>query len=200
MGKLEAHDPEVLRHYEGLVLKTAAIVKRSGSEEDFDDIAQVLRIKVYRALLRWDPAIKDQQAYVFMCVRDQAKDLVKKRRRHDSYIEDLVTEPPSDALMGISSVSNEFEQRHLATDRDEVYGLVDEGMALIPNTLTRLEVEIVCLLYRDYKQSEVARELRIGKREMERAMRSIRTKMADWQPTPATSPAANADDAEALAA
>jgi predicted DNA-binding protein (UPF0251 family) len=42
---------------------------------------------------------------------------------------------------------------------------------------------VLCLLYRDYRQSEVARELRIEKREVERAVRAIRTKFADWKPS-----------------
>jgi hypothetical protein len=40
----------------------------------------------------------------------------------------------------------------------------------------------VLLLYRDYKQSESARHLGLEKHKMERAMRSIRQKLADWRP------------------
>ena len=52
-------------------------------QEEYEDIVSVLRIKVWRALCAFDPARSSMpvQRYVFSCVKNQAKDLVKKRRR-----------------------------------------------------------------------------------------------------------------------
>jgi predicted DNA-binding protein (UPF0251 family) len=47
--------------------------------------------------------------------------------------------------------------------------------------LATLELRVLCLLYRDFRQSEVARQLGIEKREVEKAVRAIRAKMADWR-------------------
>jgi hypothetical protein len=41
---------------------------------------------------------------------------------------------------------------------------------------------VLCLLYRSYRQTEIARYLSVEKRDIEKAVRNIRTKMADWSP------------------
>lgn len=185
MAHAEAHDPLILRSYEGLIFKTAQRIE-DVVEEDIDDIRQVYRIKVYAALLRFDPErarVKKgahrgscrcaRCRYVFSCVKNQEKDLLKKKRRGDLMLEDLA--PTCD--------QEGFARHYLSTTHDEVYGKVDAGRVLLPNTLTKLEVEVICLLYSAYRQSEIARKLGLEKRDMERAMRSIRLKMEDWRPT-----------------
>lgn len=181
MGYHEAHDPAVLRHYEGLVFSTARRVV-AFTEEEFEDIQQVLRLKVFKALLAYDPSRAKRlarDAYVFMCVRDQAKDIAKRRRRGELLIEDIA---PAQADGERLPSRDSFEQRYLSAGHDEIYGSIEDDDCLVPNTLTVLERTIVVRLYRDFKQSEIARELGLEKREMERAMRSIRQKLADWQP------------------
>src|SRR3954470_7263330 len=83
LATLEAHDPNVLRLYEGLIFSTA---RRYSIfvEEDLEDIQQILRVKVFRALESYDGAKapprtdgrSPRDAYVFQCVRNQAKDLL----------------------------------------------------------------------------------------------------------------------------
>ena len=51
----DAHDPDTLRHYEGLIFRTARFAAPL-VEDDFEDVQQVLRIKCWRALLAYDPA------------------------------------------------------------------------------------------------------------------------------------------------
>lgn len=187
MGHTDAHNPAVLREYEGLVAATA---RRLVSHVDYEveDIEQILWVKVYKALLaydekRWIKRGTDGRGrrdhYVNMCVRDQAKDIIRKRRHGEAFIEDLA---PSDELEG-RRPRESFDLQYLSTTHEDNYGEVEEGVPVIPNTLSSLEVRIVVLLYRDYKQSEVSRRLGLDKREMERHMRSIRTKMEDWRPT-----------------
>lgn len=162
-----------------------------------EDVQQVLRLKVWRALVAFDPARArgmNRDRYVFMCLRDQAKDLANKRKRRELYIEDLTDDYLGDERL---SSRDRFDARYLSTTHDENFGAVEDDDLLIPNTLTAAEVEIVVLLYREYKQSEVARRLGLEKREMERAMRSIRQKLADWRPAP---PAVVAPEPERQAA
>lgn len=180
MGSYDAHDPEVLRHYEGLVFKTAQRLDPR-VELDFEDIQQVLRIKVWRALLAFDPARKDRDQYVFMCVRDQAKDLLKRRLRGELHIEDLTR---AESENGEQDRRDQFDARYLSSSHEATYGAVEDDDVLVPSTLTQLERRVVVLLYRDYKQAEAARLLGLGKREIEKLMRSIRSKMADWAPDP----------------
>lgn len=181
MGIQEAHDPQILDHYEGLIFKTAQMYAPF-VDEDIEDIQQILRIKVYKALLAYDPRAPralERDRYVFSCMKNQAKDLLKRRKRQESFIEDLA--PAADDGRRMSR--SKFEERTgQLLEHHEVYGLIEEDDVLVPNTLSDLERRIVCLLYSDYRQSEVARQLGLAKRDMERAMRSIRGKMADWSP------------------
>jgi DNA-directed RNA polymerase specialized sigma24 family protein len=185
MAYAEANDPDVLRHYEGLVHRTAQLLAPY-VEMEREDIEQVLRVKVWRALLSFDPARSrtNRDRYVFMCVRDQAKDVAKRVRRNELHIADLVTEDggtPGDAFAH-GHTPDRFDARYLSESHEEVYGVVEADEVVVPSTLTSLERQVVVLLYRDRTQAEAARELGIHKREMEKCVRSIRTKMADWNP------------------
>lgn len=180
MAHADAQNPELLRHYEGLIFRTAQLTAPL-VEDDFDDICQVLRIKVWRALIAWDPArapklvakhgvdiARDRS--IFAWVKNQQMDIIKKKRRHEVSIEGL----------SLSETQAGFE--HLASTPDEVYAQVEAELPVIPSTLTDMELRVVCLLYAEYSQSEVAASLGIPKREVERIVRSIRAKMADSDP------------------
>lgn len=197
MGALEAHDPRVLRRYEGLIFTTARRYARF-SDEPIEDIQQILRVKVYKAILTFDPAkvrslvtAADAKGrtpldkYVYQCVKNQAKDLLKKKPRNEAFIEDIA--PPTEQFETPSQSSRDWFEAAtgMASTHDDVYGAIEDDDLVVPNTLTRLEKRIICLLYADYRQSEVARSLGLEKRDMERAMRSIRAKMEDWRPSEA---------------
>ena len=68
--------------YEGLVRATAARYVGKVEAMDFDDICSVLRIKVWQALVKFDPAKcrTNEEGFVFMCVRNRCKDLVKRQK------------------------------------------------------------------------------------------------------------------------
>lgn len=187
MGHAEAHDPKVLRHYEGLIFTTAQLILARGVEGmDSEDVQQLLRIKLYRALLAYDPARSrmTRDGYVFMCLRDKRKDLENLKRYGEVFIEDVARPAASDGERLESH--DAFDERYLSSSQEQVYGSVeDEGLHL-PSTLTPPERALVQLLYRDYRQTEAGRLLGLDKREVEKLMRSIRLKMADWRPTPPT--------------
>lgn len=171
--------------YEGLVHSTA--VRFSPYiEDDFDDVKQVLRIKVWRALLSYDATrdlrLASQDRYVFGCVTNQVKDLIKKRKRSDFEmgIEDAVPTIGSEEF----SLLDSFELRvGLTTSHDQVYSIVEDEPVNLPSTLTGHEKRIVNLLLLDLQHIEVARALGMTKAEIARAIRTIRDKMADWKPT-----------------
>ena len=186
--------PTDIAYYEGLIHKTASMYVRIVDDE-FDDIVSVLRVKVWRALAAYDPAkVKTQtvEKYVFMCLRNQCKDLVRKRRRPEVLMDDLSPDGHDESPVGW--------MRQLATDHEQEYGHVEDEELLIPSTLTPLERRIVCWLYLDRTQKEVAGLLGLTRAEMERAVRTIRAKMADWRPSERRAPIAAAVAAHAQAA
>lgn len=167
-----------LSHYEGLIFSTARRLL-GVVEMEMEDMQQVLRVKCWKALRAYDPkkSRMSEENYVFMCVRDQAKDLARKKRRHELHIEQLVQD-----VGDVGGAKDRFESRYLSTDDEVEFSSAEDEGVLLPNTLSELEREVILLLYRDFKQSEAARHLGLGRYEMERAMKGIRTKLADWNP------------------
>lgn len=173
-------DPEVLAHYAGLVFKTATRVA-GASEMEHEDVQQELWIKVVTALRSYDPkrSRMKRDAYVFSCVYNRSKDLLKhgnrKRKRGiDLFIEDL------------SRDSEMFEHKHLALDADQVFAEVERDGMLLPNTLTALEKQVLVLLYFNYSQHEVAAKLGLSRKTVEGKVESMRVKLADYDPCEAT--------------
>lgn len=171
--------PTDIAHYEGLIFKTASMYVPY-VEMDFDDIVQVLRIKVWRALEAHDPSkVRTQtiERYVFMCVKNQCKDLVRRRRRGEVFLDDL---------MPVGHEDSPVEwMLQLATDHEQTFGHAEEEELLVPCTLTEVERRVIAWLYLDRTQKEVAGIVGLTRAEMERAMRTIRQKMADWEPSAA---------------
>lgn len=170
--------------YEGLIHRTAGIYARY-VEEEYEDIVALFRIKVWRALESFDPSKTTiaRENYVFMCVKNQAKDLVKRRKRNHAYIEDY-REPTGGADL------NRFDGHYLAMTEERAFEELFDELPLIPSTLTDLEREVVALLYLDYTQRESADLLGVSRSEMERAMKSVRAKLADWRPAGLPTPVA----------
>lgn len=213
-------DVELVKTYGGLVFTTARIYVNV-VEYELEDIQQILWIKVWKARAAYNPerSSMSEKNYVFSCVKNQCKDLVKHARRRaqaradaiaagvgipaddvdkellaaflpdgqptaDLYVEavaaDVNSSPSPDAPV---SGRDSFEAQYLRTDRDDVYGHIEDDGLLIPSTLTGGEQRVLALLYADYSQVEVAVRLGISKREVERAVKAIREKMADWSPS-----------------
>lgn len=188
MEASQAADPNVLAHYEGLVRKTAGMYVGI-VEEDYDDICQLLRIKVWTALLAFDPAKARQSrdAYVFMCVKNRVKDIVKKVRRNELFIEDLAASSPAGTTTGDApppqNRRDRFEARYLVALEEQVFGDIDKP--LIPSTLTDTERRVIAYLYIDFSHAEIAEVMEIGRKEMATVVAGIREKMADWRPVSA---------------
>lgn len=188
-------DAYSISHYERLIFKHAMRVAGI-VEMDFDDIQQTYRIKVWKALESFDevrfggrPPHREGHTdcrcrrcrFVFTCLKNMEKDLLKKKRRGELFIEDVA---PTSSEIGSGLQSRDhFEARYLAAGAEQVYGEVEEDGVLLPSALTTREREIVVLLYRDYTQAEIRRQLGVERSEMDRTVKAIRLKLADWRPT-----------------
>lgn len=177
-----AGSPHRVEFYEGLVRKTAARYEPY-VEEEYEDLCSLFRIKAWRALESFDPEKSriPVERYVFSCMVNLGKDLLKKHKRNEAYIEDFAGEDES----GV----DHFESQYLAQDEDSAFReLTSLDQPLIPSTLTSVEVRVVLLLYCDRSYAEIALAVGVAKRDVAAAVKSVKEKMADWRPTPDASP------------
>lgn len=166
-----------LAGYEGLIYTTAKLVCERGVEMELEDVQQLLRIKAWKAIDRFNPELGlPLDRYVFMCVFDERKTIEKKKRRYESYLED---EAPAG---GNDELTDSFTQRYLSVDGAAVYAEIEDELPELPITLSTRQRWVLTLLMRDYRQGEIAEALDISKREVESSVRSLRAKMADWRP------------------
>lgn len=186
----EAADPRLLAHYEGLVRKTAALYV-GVVEEDFDDLCQIFRIKAWKALLAFDPARSrtGRDRWVFSCIKNQAKDLLppKRARRDWLFIEDIApisnsTENYGNGTLGGAREHDSFYARYLGVTAEEVFGSIEEDVALVPSTLTPTERNVVALLYIGCDYGEIASRTDLERKKVATVVRRIREKMEDWRP------------------
>jgi RNA polymerase sigma factor (sigma-70 family) len=159
--------------YEGLIRKTAAIYAPR-IQEDYDDILSILRIKVWRALDSYDPGRSHMpvERYVFACLRNQIKDLLKRKRRHEVGLQDAVEELRENAAVIVSA--------------DDVYADVEREPALIPlipTTLTGVERDALVHLYVGASEGEVALLIGCTRPQLRGIIVALRIKLADWQPS-----------------
>lgn len=171
-------DDAKLREFEGLVFKTSVIYSNRLRLER-EDLQQVLRLRVWLAIRSYDPGVRraSLRSYVFTCVRNQIKDLVKARTRRDALATEFYLE---DALVGDGGA---FEARHLA---EEIGDHLAEEVQL-PSSLTADEREVLALLYLGYdKQVDIASALGVRRPEVSLRMSSLKTKLraAGWRGTP----------------
>lgn len=169
-----------LAGYEGLIYTTAKLACERGVEMEMEDVQQLLRIKAWKAIDRFDPTRArglTLDRYVFMCVFDERKTIEKKKRRYESSLED---EAPAG---GNDELTDAFHQRYLSVDAASVYADIEDELPVLPVTLSTRQRWVLTLLMRDYRQGEIAEALDISKREVESSVRSLRAKMADWRPS-----------------
>lgn len=176
-----------LAKYRGLIYKTALLYV-SSVDGEVDDLVQELSIKVWKALLAYNPrhvSGKEERRYVFMCLVNLTKDWKRypnRTARATDYIEDLAAAETPEIGSGFQS-RDSFEMQHgLTSSHDSVYGDVDEGDLLLPNTLTDDERQMIALLLTGLQQIEAGKTIGLDKRGVERIMRRIRLKLADWRP------------------
>lgn len=162
--------PYDVRFYEGLCRKTASMYVGL-IEEDYEDVLSILRIKCWRALQAYDP-VRAQgvpvERYVFSCVRNQVKDLLKRKRRNELYLEDV-------SRVGDIEATDAFECRYLAVDDDLAAEVEPERPSL--SGFTSLELRVMALRYADYSERELARHLGLPQAEVRATVVAIQQKL-----------------------
>jgi len=193
MDAKHTHKNCSIAYYEGLVRKTAASIEPF-VEDDFDEICQFLREKVWKALDAFTPSRvrktskyspgEQLERFVFSCILNGKKDVLKKKRRNWSYIEDMLSKqhsgkhPDSDA-----GVNSWFEARYLRTD-DLFTDLDPEPPIPIPVSFTQQERRVAMMLYDGFKVDEIAGQLDTTRRGIAVVVESMQAKMSEWAPTP----------------
>jgi len=204
MDATAAQNPQLLLHYEGLVRKTAGrLVRTIGEqqaargfdnyvEEDFDDVCQFLRYKVWKALLAFNPdnlrkkpstrkgLNEARDKYVFSCLVNAKVDVLKKKRHNPVFIESVAPSQHVEQSGGHHTVSQSwFEERYLCVE--DAFEEIADGMTL-PSTLTDRERSVLLLLYLHFKPAEIALQIAVPRAEVASITKGIREKMADWSP------------------
>lgn len=192
MEPTQAAQPGLIERYEGLVIKTSSMYVDIIGRHDFDDIAQVLRVKVWKALEAWDPEeprtrkriasgqkTEEQlrDAFVFGCVRNQVKDLLKRNKDDDLFIEDM-SAPAGENQRTV----DRFELHYLIDDPDLVFHEAEDSAPLIPNTLNHNERLVLTCAYAGLNGPETAARIGMSKGRVASVMRSLREKLGDWRP------------------
>jgi hypothetical protein len=179
---------QAIRNYEGLIFSTAIIIAEKGVEIDVDDIRSMLRVKVWRTLLKFDASHESGLArdnFVFGCLCNYKKDLLKRPRRFESSVEAMRAKYHGAFGSRGEAVerdgSNSFDLRYLSVDEDQVYAGVGDDMPL-PSTLTDLERHVVLMMYGDFTMREIDLATGFSRGKREQVVRSIRTKYLDWRP------------------
>ncbi len=174
-----------LEPFEGLIFSTA---QRYAPylDEELDDIRQILRLKVWQALLAFErkrvrryagDLEEARKSFVFSCVKNRVKDLLKEQSRLNKrrngtalHIEDMTDDLGS------------FEGKYMAVEDVELHELI-EGSVELPSSLTDLERALVqVLLTGDHTREEIALQLGIGRKRAGRLHHSVQEKLADWAP------------------
>lgn len=170
------------RHYEGLVISTTRLYA-DRLRVEAEDLEQLLRFRVWLALRSFnerrsqprqpDAVRSPRETFVFLCVRNQIKDLTKSRMRKDSAMREVYLED----MAAPEAVQYRYEARHHAQVADRL-----DEVVVLPATLSPDERRVLALVYLDFSLAETARVLGIPARVVGQRMASVRQKMADWAP------------------
>lgn len=175
------HRTDDIGPYEGLIYATAARYADI-LDDDIEDIQQLLRIKVWQARRAFDPAraTQTEEKFVFSCVANRVKDMLKAQSRVNAKREGrlLYTEEVS------GSNPERFEREYFAVEDEVVYAEVEEDGAELPSSLDMMERSVATLLLLDLSQNEIAAVLHVTRARVRSVQSSIRVKMADWAPVP----------------
>lgn len=170
-----------LLRFEGLVHETARQIVAGGVEMEHEDVAQMLRLTVWKAVIDFDARHRrglPLRRYVFMCVANRRKDIETRRpRRYNSSIDEIRAR--SNFVDESQTIADWFDSRYLCTQAEQAFAEVDEAVEL-PADLTEVERQVIALRLDGHLLFEIERELGLSRSQRERVMRSVRDKLAPF--------------------
>jgi RNA polymerase sigma factor (sigma-70 family) len=147
--------------YEGLVISTVRYWRHMiTSDMEDEDIAQELRMKVWRALETFDPSKGyPERNHVFGAVRNRVKDLIGKKRREN--FEEPNSSMHHDAVYGESGVSGRDvavveKMRELGEIRSST------GTTDLLIGLSKSEQRVAVMMIQGFNAPEIAGELQLA--------------------------------------
>lgn len=180
----------LLPHFEGLVAKTASQIVEGGVEMDYEDICQVLRVKVWHAVQRFseERALSSRtmgttrngrsplERYVFGCVLNLRRDLEKRPRRSEASLEGIRNDPQRD-------LCDWFDAKFLSIDHGQVYGAVDGDIDHERQLdLTSVERQVIRLRTRGLLWQQVDLQVGLSRVQRARVLESVRAKLGELSP------------------
>lgn len=182
---------EDLAPFEGLVFSTARMFASQVKREE-DDLAQELRIVVWRAVRKHDPTRSSLslERYVFGCltnkIRDYKRDAAREHDRRERFgvgflhIEDMRLISTDSDLGGDRQEA--FDSRYNFMAREEVYGRIEDGLFELPSTVTEQEADVLVMLMMDLTKPEIMLRLSLTRARVDACVDALREKFADWKP------------------
>lgn len=176
-------DPTRVEFYEGLVKSTAGKY-HAKVQEEYEDMCQTLRLKVLEALASYDPSRAKQpiKGYVFSCVVNKVKDYLKRRRRNDLHLEDVAPQWMGSPDRHKSGNTDKFDGQYFMEEEAEAFRDILRQTPLLPSDLTPTEETVLLGLYLECQQKEIAERFDLTPREVAKAVKALKEKMADWRP------------------
>lgn len=177
-----------LARFEGLVLSTSRMFAGQVRREE-EDLAQELRIRVWRAIETHDPSHTrvPLERYVFYAIsnkmRDFKRDAAREKGRREReglsflHIEDLMQHGG-----GTGQPQDWFDALYHHVTREDVYGHVESEPYRLDVDLTSIEQTVLVGLFLDYSRDEIAAEHGIERKLVDRTVASLRRKLADKRP------------------
>jgi DNA-directed RNA polymerase specialized sigma24 family protein len=170
-----------LPQFDGLIRETARQIVAAGVEIEYDDVAQLLRIKVWQTIERYDSthgAHLPLRRFVFGCLYNLRRDIEKRPRRYNHSVEHERSK--GDDFHG--GQAEAFDLKYLSLNAEDAYVEVEDEPVVLPSTLTATERRVVALRLAGLSLGEVDQAIGLSRFQRAQVMASIRVKLADWAP------------------
>jgi hypothetical protein len=187
---MQAPQPK-LDQFEGLVFTTARMFASYVAvlmEEE--ELRQELRIVVWRSCCKFDAERSGKtgaglRAYVYGNIANRVKSLRRdaaRRARYNVSFEHI----EGHRVEGDERFYGDFELRYLCESPDVVYGKIDEGLLVLPATVTPSEVDVLLLLMFGFSETEMMLKLTLKRGDLRAVVGRLQVKFADWSRSPSS--------------
>jgi len=142
---------------------------------DFDDLYQEGMLGLLAAIRSYDPARNDSfQAYAALCIKRRVIDAVRRDRTRSAHLE--LEQRSGEEALGLyaTAASADPETSILASETAKEIKSTLSGM------LSPFEVSVLDRYLEGYTSSEIAEQLRRGRKSVDNAIRRVRQKLAKY--------------------